>query len=166
MVPVNVQLLYMGFMGVFVAISCQFMDDKDRFFTSAISEITAFDWCIATAASFNGLFGFFCATRSLTMIPPSTVATLRTLQIFVAFIAQIFVTSTLPSFLDILGAVSIFFAALAITFEKQLYGVLCFKCRPNRPRTTSQVFIDESDSESDQSESESEEGRRDNPQSV
>ena len=149
MVPVNVQLLYMGFMGVFVAISCQFMDDKDRFFTSAISEITAFDWMIALLASFNGLFGFFCATRSLTMIPPSTVATLRTLQIFVAFIAQIFVTATLPSFLDILGAVSIFCAALAITFEKQLYGVLCFKCRSNRPRTTSQVFIDESESDSE-----------------
>ena len=148
MVPVNVQLLYMGFMGVFVAISCQFMDDKDRFFTSAISEISGFDWAIAFVASFNDLFGFFCATRSLTMIPPSTVATLRTLQIFVAFIAQVFITATLPSFLDILGALSIFFAALAITFEKQLYGVLCFKCRP-RTRTTSQVFIDESESDSE-----------------
>ena len=36
-----------------------------------------------------GIFGFICIIKSLTMIPPSTVATLRTSQIFVAFIAQV-----------------------------------------------------------------------------
>ena len=110
-VPLSVQLFYIGCFGFIVALLCEFIDPNDRFFTSQITEIPYTD--ILTALGIGsigkvlnifpkiythylnplcfilGLFGFFCTTRSLTMIPPSTVATLRTSQIFVAFIAQV-----------------------------------------------------------------------------
>ena len=43
-------------------------------------------------------------------------------------------------FLKILSNPIYIVLILKYPFEKQLYGLLCFKCR--RPRTTSQVFID------------------------
>lgn len=88
-VPKNVQLLYIGFFGLIVACFCQLLDENDRFFSSQITEIPLTDIGVAMGVGSIGLFGFFCTVRSLTMIPPSTVATLRTSQIFVAFIAQV-----------------------------------------------------------------------------
>ena len=68
---------------------CQIFDENDRFFTPQITEIVLSTIGICLGVGVIGLFGFFCTTRSLTMIPPSTVATLRTSQIFIAFIAQV-----------------------------------------------------------------------------
>ena len=97
-VPITVQLFYIGFFGFIVALLCQVIDENDRFFSSQITEIPLRDLGIALGVGSIGLFGFFCTTRSLTMIPPSTVATLRTSQIFVAFVAQVS-NSNLPTIL-------------------------------------------------------------------
>ena len=52
------------------------------------------------------------------MVAPATVATLRTTEIVVAFVAQILLTSIIPQVIDILGAAFVFFAATALIFEK------------------------------------------------
>ena len=88
-VPVTVQLFYIGCGGLVISGFCQIFDEDDRFFTPDISKIPLSVIGICLGVGMMGLFGFFCTTRSLTMIPPSTVATLRTSQIFIAFIAQV-----------------------------------------------------------------------------
>ena len=117
-IPITVQLFYIGFFGLLVAFLCVYMDENDRFFTSKTNEIPLSDigvalgvgcigkllnlslnLCTVTFKLALGLFGFFCTTRSLTMIPPSTVATLRTSQIFVAFIAQVLFATNFNSIL-------------------------------------------------------------------
>ena len=50
------------------------------------------------------MIGFLFEFKSLRMVPPSTVATLRTTEIVVAFVAQILLTNTSPEPLDTLGA--------------------------------------------------------------
>ena len=54
------------------------------------------------------------------MVPPATVATLRTSEIVVAFIAQSLLTNKPPAISDILGAAFVFLAALALIFEKHI----------------------------------------------
>jgi len=43
-----------------------------------------------------GVSGYFCTIRSLSLVPPSTVATLRTSQVIVAFVIQVAVTGIIP----------------------------------------------------------------------
>ena len=82
-------MFYIGCGGLVISGLCQIFDENDRFFTPQITEIALSTIGICLGVGVIGLFGFFCTTRSLTMIPPSTVATLRTSQIFIAFIAQV-----------------------------------------------------------------------------
>ena len=80
--------------------------------------------------------GFVFTLKALVMIPPNNVATLRTSQIIVAFVAQVLVNNTMPSVIDVLGAAFIFLAAVAVTFEDQIYKFIvgccpCYCCRPS-----------------------------------
>ena len=78
------------------------------------------------------MLGFLFEFKSCRMVPPATVATLRTTEIVVAFVTQILLTSIIPQVIDILGAGLVFFAAMALIFEKQIYGglskLLCCEC--------------------------------------
>ena len=66
------------------------------------------------------------------MVPPATVATLRTFEIVIAFVAQILLTSVVPQIIDSTGAALVFFASIAIIFEKHIYNCIsklfCCKC--------------------------------------
>ena len=75
-----------------------------------------------------GLLGFYFTLTSLVMIPPSNVATLRTAQIVVAFVAQVIINNTIPEIIDVLGALFIFLAAVVVTFESQIYEGLVENC--------------------------------------
>ena len=70
------------------------------------------------------------------MIPPSTVSTLRTSQIIVAFVAQVLINRNTPAVIDVLGAAFIFLAAIMVTFEEQICKgcakcCICECCRPH-----------------------------------
>ena len=87
--PNSVQLFYIGCFVFIGSLFCEFIDKDDKFFTPYINEIPLTDIATSFGVGCIGIFGFICIIKSLTMIPPSTVATLRTSQIFVAFIAQV-----------------------------------------------------------------------------
>ena len=75
------------------------------------------------------MIGFLFEFKSLRMVPPATVATLRTTEIVVAFVAQSLLTNTSPELMDTLGATFIFSAAIALIFEKHIYdGVAKLFC--------------------------------------
>ena len=82
-----------------------------------------------------GMLGFLFEFKSCRMVAPATVATLRTTEIVVAFVAQILLTSIIPQVIDILGAAFVFFAATALIFEKLIYDIIAklFSC--NRCKT-------------------------------
>ena len=80
----------------------------------------------------SGMLGFLFEFKSCRMVPPATVATLRTTEIVVAFVTQILLTNIIPQVIDILGAGFVFFAAMALIFEKQIHNglskLLCCDC--------------------------------------
>eukprot|EP00095_Tigriopus_kingsejongensis_P011145 maker-scaffold534_size144770-snap-gene-0.34 protein:Tk11145 transcript:maker-scaffold534_size144770-snap-gene-0.34-mRNA-1 annotation:"solute carrier family 35 member g1-like" len=123
-----VQLLYVGIGAFFVALSCELFDENDRFFTSLITSITVKQALIYVALSLSGMFCYFSMIVALVLqVPPSTVSTLRTLQIIVAFLVQIMVSHTMPGLVDLLGATLVFLCALGITFEDKI--ALCIENR-------------------------------------
>jgi len=71
------------------------------------------------------------------MVPPATVATLRTFEIVIAFVAQILLTCVVPQIIDSIGAALVFFASIAIIFEKHIYNgvskLFCGKCCNSLP---------------------------------
>ena len=81
------------------------------------------------------MLGFYLEFKSLSMVSPTIVSTLRTTEIVVAFIAQILITLIMPQLIDTLGAMFVFLAALVLIFEGRIYeGVskICGNrcCRP------------------------------------
>merc|ERR1712062_911412 len=99
----------------------------------------AYEWGLYIGISCSGMLGFLFEFKSCQMVPPGTVATLRTTEIVVAFVAQVLFTYIVPEFIDILGAAFVFIAAIALVFEKNIYEGLsrmcCDKCR----RSTSSI---------------------------
>ena len=108
---------------------------------------------------FKGMLGYLFEFQSCKMIPPGTVATLRTTEIVVAFVAQVIFTHIVPEFIDILGAAFVFIAAIVLVFEKNIHQglsrICCDKCRrststmdrlveePDHATVTSQTIINE-----------------------
>ena len=50
----TVQLFYMGLLGFVIAVFCEFLDEKDRFFTPQITEITPYEVGIYLGIGFIG----------------------------------------------------------------------------------------------------------------
>ena len=95
------------------------------------------------------MLGFFFEFKSCQMIPPSTVATLRTTEIVVAFVAQVIITHIIPECIDILGAVLVFSAAIILIFEKNIYAgmskINCNRCK--RTNSTQERLVEETNNE-------------------
>ena len=54
------------------------------------------------------------------MVPPSTVSTLRTTEIVVAYVVNILLTNAIPELINILGSFLVLVAAIALIFEKEI----------------------------------------------
>ena len=63
------------------------VDVEDKIVTSAYA-VTAGEWLTLLILGGSGLVGFFALTRSLQLIPPTTVAVLRALEIVLAYVVQ------------------------------------------------------------------------------
>ena len=63
------------------------VDEEDKIVTSAYA-VTAGEWLTLLILGGSGLVGFFALTRSLQLIPPTTVAVLRALEIVLAYVVQ------------------------------------------------------------------------------
>ena len=94
------------------------------------------------------MLGFLFEFKSCQMVAPATVATLRTTEIVVAFVAQILLTHKSPELFDTLGSIFVFAAAVALIFEKQIYdglSKLFIMCPPSS--TSSHEILNEETTE-------------------
>ena len=67
-----------------------FIDDNDRFYSGKIVLITWRQWLIYIGLACSGMASYASLISALYLrVPPTTVAALRTLQIVLAFIAQV-----------------------------------------------------------------------------
>jgi len=121
----SVLVFYSGMGGVIVALLCSIFDPNNKIVFS-ISDISLDDWLILVALGASGMIGYFSMTRSLKLIPPTTVAVLRALEIVLAYIVQALVMGETPDLLSISGSSFVGVSVIAIALEDQIKNILLF----------------------------------------
>ena len=84
----SIMVFYSGLGGVFLALIFSIFDEENRIIFN-ITSISLNQWLILTMLGTMGIVGYFSMTRSLQLIPPTTVAVLRAMEIILAYIAQV-----------------------------------------------------------------------------
>ena len=84
----KVMVFYNGIGGVILALICSYYDHENSIVFS-ITTITLNTWLLLGLLGVSGILGYFSMTRSLRLIPPTTVAVLRALEIILAYFAQV-----------------------------------------------------------------------------
>jgi len=83
----SVMVFYSGVGGVFLSILSGFSDPSNRILFH-ITTITTSQWVVLGVLGVAGVLGYFCLTRSLQLIPPTTVAVLRAMEIIISYLIQ------------------------------------------------------------------------------
>ena len=84
----SVMVFFSGLGGVVLALVFSIFDEDNRIIFN-ISSISLELWLILAMLGGMGIIGYFSMTRSLQLIPPTTVAVLRAMEIILAYIAQV-----------------------------------------------------------------------------
>jgi len=113
----SVQVFYSGLGGVIIAIVIGFLDHQNRILF-AFTSVTASEWMLLGMLGGMGILGYFCLTRSLQLIPPTTVAVLRAMEIILAYLAQALVMGEIPDLLAISGSSLVMLSVVAFALEE------------------------------------------------
>ena len=84
----SVMVFFSGLGGVVLALVFSIFDKDNRIIFNFTS-ISLEQWLILAMLGGMGIIGYFSMTRSLQLIPPTTVAVLRAMEIILAYIAQV-----------------------------------------------------------------------------
>ena len=112
--------MHSGIGGLVLSLVYSFLDPTDRLTPNLITSIPINDWLLLTMVGMLGLSGFGCLVKALQLIPPTTVAVLRALEIVVAFGLQAVVTSVLPDHLDMVGIGLVILGVTATALDENL----------------------------------------------
>jgi len=121
----SVMVFWSGLGGVILAFACSFMDPNNRIIFD-IGSITLNEWLILVMLGGSGLIGYYSMTRSLQLIPPTTVAVLRALEIILAYLAQALMMHEIPNTLSITGSTIVMFSVIAFALEETIMS--CHRC--------------------------------------
>ena len=139
----NVLVFYSGLGGLLIAFICTGFDEKNKIIFD-ISAVDVTTWLLLCLVGLTGMVGHFSLTRSLRLIPPTTVAVLRSLEIVLAYIVQVIrhtniksscdcrhhqalVMREIPDSLSITGSGLVMVSVVAFAVE-QLVGGWCDTC--------------------------------------
>merc|ERR1712226_557193 len=110
-------VFYSGLGGVILAFVFGCLDPQDRILFS-LSSVSPTEWLVLSMLGGMGILGYFCLTRSLQLIPPTTVAVLRAMEIILAYLAQALVMGEVPDLLAISGSSLVIGAVVAFALEE------------------------------------------------
>jgi len=102
-VPPCVLLLHSGVGGVACTLGMALLDPTDRLGPGELASIPLTDVLLLLLLGIIGLLGFASLTKALQVIPPTTVAVLRSLEVVMAFAMQAVMLGTPPAILDLVG---------------------------------------------------------------
>ena len=124
-VSVTVLVLWTAVFGFLIAVTYGLLHPGSDILSTNVVNIPAKDWAIffgkkqfiiiiiiililTSGLSISGLLAFFTLTKSLQMISPNLVASLRTLELVLAFSVQSLITGVAPDTLSCVGGTFIF----------------------------------------------------------
>eukprot|EP00092_Neocalanus_flemingeri_P092572 GFUD01117532.1.p1 GENE.GFUD01117532.1~~GFUD01117532.1.p1 ORF type:complete len:452 (-),score=77.33 GFUD01117532.1:54-1409(-) len=108
---------YSGVGGVVLAVAYGVLVDTEDKIIPSIVTVTAEEWLTLLMLGGMGLVGFFALTRSLHLIPPTTVAVLRALEIVLAYGVQAVVLGEVPDSLAMAGSSLVIVSVVAFAAE-------------------------------------------------
>jgi len=108
---------YSGVGGVVLALAYGVIVDTEDMIVPSFTEVTAEEWLSLLMLGGMGLVGFFALTRSLQLIPPTTVAVLRAMEIVLAYGVQAVVLGEVPNSLAIAGSSLVITSVVAFAAE-------------------------------------------------
>ncbi|XP_023321638.1 uncharacterized protein LOC111696300 [Eurytemora carolleeae] len=123
----SVMVFYSGLGGVILGVSFSFMDPDNRLVFD-IASIPADNWLVLILLGASGLIGYYAMTRSLQLIPPTTVAVLRALEIILAYVAQAVVMGEIPNPMAISGSSIVMLCVMGFALE-DTFTSCCFTNR-------------------------------------
>jgi len=119
----TVMVFFSGVGGVVLALVFSIFD-QDNTIVFNPTVITWEQWGVLVVLGGMGIIGYFSMTRSLQLIPPTTVAVLRAMEIILAYIIQAVVMGEVPDTLAITGSTLVMFSVVAFALEDLICG--CF----------------------------------------
>jgi len=122
----KVMVFYSGLGGLLISLVCSSRDPANAILFS-ITAITGDTWLMLILLGLMGIIGYFSMTRSLRLIPPTTVAVLRALEIILAYIAQAVVMGEIPNIISISGSSLVMFSVVAFALEEIVLGKITSK---------------------------------------
>jgi len=112
-------VFYSGLGGFLLAVAYSFFDPNDRV-NGNVKEVLVDEWIWLGLLAAMGLVGYYALTRSLQLIPPTTVAVLRAKEIVLAYMLEAAVTGHVPNSLAITGSSLVVFSVVATAVEDTL----------------------------------------------
>merc|ERR1719295_2573653 len=119
----TIMVFYSGVGGVFLSILSGFSDPSNRILFH-ITSITTSQWVALGVLGVAGVLGYFCLTRSLQLIPPTTVAVLRAMEIIISYLIQALVMAEVPNSLALGGSSLVVLSVLAFALEQPILSSL------------------------------------------
>jgi len=119
-VSASVLILWTAVIGFLIAVTYGLLNPGSYILSINVVNIPARDWAIFFGLSISGLLAFFTLTKSLQMISPNLVASLRTLELVLAFSVQSLITGLAPDILSCVGGTFIFVGVLMLALQDQL----------------------------------------------
>jgi len=108
---------YSGVGGVVLAVAYGVLVDPEDKIVPSFTMVTADEWLTLLMLGVMGLVGFFALTRSLQLIPPTTVAVLRAMEIVLAYGVQAVVLGEVPDRMAIAGSSLVILSVVAFATE-------------------------------------------------
>jgi len=96
------------------------VNDKSYILSSHIVDTTLTQWLTFLGLSISGLLAFTTLTKSLQLISPSLVASLRCLELVLAFSVQIIISGSVPDLIVVIGAFLISLGVIILAFQKKI----------------------------------------------
>merc|ERR1711892_602964 len=118
-------------MGLIIATIFSQVQSSSRILSSDIIKITWSDWLIMIGLALSGVLAYTSITQALKLISPNLVASLRTLELVLAYVAQTLITGEYPDLWSCFGGGLILIGVLILTFEDRISEM--FLWRPFLP---------------------------------
>ena len=115
-----VLLLWTAISGLAISIIYCVATPQSAILSPDILHITWHHWALYLGLALSGLLAFATLTKSLQLISPNMVASLRSLELVLAFLVQSLLTGTSPEPLSCLGGGLILCGVLLLAFQDHI----------------------------------------------
>ena len=119
-VSTPVLVLWTAVIGLVISLIYCLTTPSSHILSPAISSLSWYTWATYTGLAVSGLLAFTTLTKSLQLISPNMVASLRSLELVLAFLVQSLLTGTSPEPLSCLGGGLILCGVLLLAFQDHI----------------------------------------------